>query len=337
MAARPLQPPSLAHPFGTDDLGRDMLARVVWGTRVSLLVGLASAAIATLVGTAVGGCAGYAGGFADRVLMRLTDAVLILPTFILILIVVAVFGAHIGTVILIIGLTSWPQTARVARAEFLTLREREFVLAAKSGGVPDGRIMAAHVLPNALPPIAVTATLRAGTGILTEASLGFLRRQRSQRHLLGPAAARRGTGDARGLVDGPIPGRRDLPHHPGPEHRRGLAGRRAARGTVGARTRPAARRRRRASEAGGTAVLGRIIARTSAAGLTWLGGRPTVFSAKEQGEVTPLRGMLGSVDEGQAMPEIIGENVDRLCTVEMRPQGMPRGKIHRLYEAARRK
>jgi peptide/nickel transport system permease protein len=174
MGARPLQPPSLAHAFGTDDLGRDMLARVVWGTRVSLLVGLASAAIATLLGTAIGACAGYAGGVTDRMLMRLTDAALILPTFILILIVVAVFGAHIATVILIIGLTSWPQTARVARAEFLTLRQREFVLAARSAGVSDPRIVTAHVLPNALPPIAVTATLRAGTGILTEASLGFL-------------------------------------------------------------------------------------------------------------------------------------------------------------------
>jgi peptide/nickel transport system permease protein len=174
MSFRPLQPPSSAHLFGTDDLGRDVFSRVLWGTRVSLLVGIASALIATVVGTIVGATAGFMGRWTDRVLMRMTDAVLILPTFVLILIVVAVFGAGIGVVILIIGLTSWPQTARVARAEFLSLREREFILAARSAGARDLRIMARHVLPNALPPIAVTATLRTGTAILTEASLGFL-------------------------------------------------------------------------------------------------------------------------------------------------------------------
>lgn len=174
MTARPLQSPSWTHLFGTDDLGRDVFARVVWGTRVSLSVGLASAAIATAIGTMVGALAGYAGGTLDRALMRITDASLVLPTFVLILIVVAIFGASVGLVILIIGLTSWPQTARVARAEFLTLREREFVLAARSSGASDARIVRVHLLPNALPPILVTATLRVGTAILTEASLGFL-------------------------------------------------------------------------------------------------------------------------------------------------------------------
>lgn len=174
MTARPLAAPSATHPFGTDDLGRDVLSRVVWGTRVSLLVGVAAALIATLIGTVIGGLSGFLGGWTDRALMRLTDAVLILPTFILILIIVAIFGATTGIVILIIGSTSWPQTARIARAEFLALREREFVLAARSSGVGDHRIMWRHILPNALPTIATTATLRAGTAILTESSLGFL-------------------------------------------------------------------------------------------------------------------------------------------------------------------
>lgn len=174
MAARPLRAPSAVHPFGTDDLGRDVLSRVVWGTRVSLVVAVAAALLATLVGTSVGALAGYFGGWTDRVLMRLTDAALILPTFILILIIVAIFGAKLTIVILIIGLTSWPQTARIARAEFLTLREREFVLAARGVGAGTRRLMWGHILPNALPPIATTTTLRAGTAILTEASLGFL-------------------------------------------------------------------------------------------------------------------------------------------------------------------
>jgi peptide/nickel transport system permease protein len=174
MAARPLQAPTLAHPFGTDDLGRDVFSRVIWGTRVSLAVGVASAAIAAAIGILVGGLAGYLGGLVDRALMRLTDASLVLPIFVLILIVVAIFGATVGIIVLIIGLTSWPQTARVTRAEFLTLRERDFVVAARSGGSSDARILWAHLLPNALPPIVVTATLRVGTAILTEASLGFL-------------------------------------------------------------------------------------------------------------------------------------------------------------------
>lgn len=174
LSGQPLQPPSLSHLFGTDDLGRDVLARVAWGARTSLLVGLAAAAIATLLGGAVGSLTGYVGGWVDRVLMRLTDAMLTLPTFLVILLVIAIFRANLGLVIAIIGLTSWPQTARVARAEFLTLRERDFVVAARATGVGDARVMWRHLFPNALPAVMATAALRVGTAILTEASLGFL-------------------------------------------------------------------------------------------------------------------------------------------------------------------
>jgi peptide/nickel transport system permease protein len=169
-----LSVPSSLHPMGTDHLGRDILSAVAWGLRVSLLVGFCSAVISVALGVAIGGPAGYFGGKLDNLLMRATDAFMVLPTFFLILIVVAVFGGSIGKLIAMIGITNWPPIARVVRAEFLSLREREFVLAAKAVGVGHLVIMFRHILPNALPVIIPTTSLRTAGAIITEASLSFL-------------------------------------------------------------------------------------------------------------------------------------------------------------------
>ena len=170
----PLQPPSARHWFGTDDLGRDVFAGVVHGGRVSLLVGLVAALTSGLVGTLVGGVAGYAGRVADDLLMRLTEAVQIVPRFFLALVVAALFGPSVATITLLLGLTFWPATARLLRAQVLSVRERDFVLAARALGVPGRRILLRHVLPNALPVAIVSTSLQVGSAILVEAGLSFL-------------------------------------------------------------------------------------------------------------------------------------------------------------------
>jgi peptide/nickel transport system permease protein len=169
-----LSVPSLSHPMGTDHLGRDVLSAGAWGIRISLLVGVSSALISLVVGICIGAPAGYFGGRLDGLLMRLTDAFMVLPTFFLILIVVAIFGGSVWKLIAMIGITNWPPIARVVRAEFLSLREREFVGAARAVGVGHLVIMARHILPNALPVVIPTASLRTAGAIITEASLSFL-------------------------------------------------------------------------------------------------------------------------------------------------------------------
>jgi peptide/nickel transport system permease protein len=169
-----LSVPSARHPMGTDHLGRDILSAGLWGLRVSLLVGVCSAVISLVVGISIGAPAGYFGGRLDNLLMRATDAFMVLPTFFLILIVVAVFGGSIWKLIAMIGITNWPPIARVVRAEFLSLREREFVRAAQAVGVGHLVIMSRHILPNALPVVIPTASLRTAGAIITEASLSFL-------------------------------------------------------------------------------------------------------------------------------------------------------------------
>jgi peptide/nickel transport system permease protein len=171
---RALQPSSLAHPLGTDELGRDVLARLVTGARVSLLVGLVATAVAIGIGLLVGALAGYAGGVVDAWLMRVTDAMMALPTFFLILAVMAVFGAQPATVMLVIGLTSWMQVARIVRGEVLRWRVAEFVEAARVLGAPDLRILRRHILPQVLPSLIVTATLGVAFAILTESALSYL-------------------------------------------------------------------------------------------------------------------------------------------------------------------
>ncbi len=163
-----LSVPSSLHLMGTDHLGRDILSAVAWGLRVSLLVGICSAVISVVLGIFIGGPAGYFGGKLDNLLMRATDAFMVLPTFFLILIVVAVFGGSIWKLITMIGMTNWPPVARVVRAEFLSLREREFVLAAKAVGVGPFMIMFRHILPNALPVVIPTTSLRTAGASLKE-------------------------------------------------------------------------------------------------------------------------------------------------------------------------
>jgi len=169
-----LEPPGLSHLFGTDDLGRDILSRVIYGSWVSLLVGFVAVGIATVIGIIVGASAGYYGGWVDTVIMRFVDTMLSIPTFFLILAVITFLDSSIWNIMAVIGLTSWMGVARLVRAEFLSLKEREFVLAARALGASDVRIIVRHILPNALSPVFVSAVLGVAGAILTESVLSFL-------------------------------------------------------------------------------------------------------------------------------------------------------------------
>lgn len=172
--ANRLQAPGLAYPLGTDDLGRDVLVRILYGARISLLVGFVAVGIATFIGILLGAMAGYYGRWVDAVIMRFVDIMLCFPTFFLILAVIAFLKPSIWNIMIIIGLTSWMGVARLVRAEFLSLRERDFVLAARAIGAKDARIIFRHILPNAISPVLVSATLGVAGAILTESALSFL-------------------------------------------------------------------------------------------------------------------------------------------------------------------
>lgn len=169
-----LSPPSKEHPFGTDELGRDLLSRIIWGSRVSLKVGFVAVGIAITIGTILGSIAGYYGGKIDAIVMRFVDIMLAFPTFFLILAVIAIVEPSISTIMIIIGLTGWMDVARLVRAEFLSLKERDFVLAARALGASDLRIIFRHILPNALSPVFVAATFGIAGAILIESGLSFL-------------------------------------------------------------------------------------------------------------------------------------------------------------------
>jgi peptide/nickel transport system permease protein len=182
MAER-FQPPSLAHPMGTDALGRDFMTRVLYGGRVSLSVGLLVVAITLLIGVSIGAIAGYTGGWIDSLLMRLTDAALALPAFLILILLSAILREielpfyernNVLSIALVIGLLSWMMFARLTRAAFLSLREMDYVSASQSLGAPSPRVIMTHILPNMIGLIVVEATLELGYAIIEESGLSFL-------------------------------------------------------------------------------------------------------------------------------------------------------------------
>ncbi len=182
---RAMAPPSTQFPMGTDDLGRDILARVLWGGRISLAVGLAAMVIAVVLGTAVGAVSGFFGGIADGLLMRVTDLFISMPQLPLLLLLIylfrdplrARFGPEVGIFLLIVGVIggfNWMSTARLVRAAFLSVKQKEFIEAARCIGAPTHRLILAHILPNVLSPVIVAATLGVGQAIIAESALSFL-------------------------------------------------------------------------------------------------------------------------------------------------------------------
>ncbi|MBI4253533.1 MAG: ABC transporter permease [Candidatus Rokubacteria bacterium] len=171
---RILEPPSRAHLLGTDQLGRDVLARMLYGSRVSLAVGFVSVGIAALIGIMLGAAAGYHGGTMDAAIMRLVDLMLVFPRFFLLLAVLAFLRPSIWTIMAVIGSTGWMGVARLVRAEFLALKEREFVVWSQAVGAGGFRIVWRHILPNAMAPVLVAMTLGIPAAILTESGLSFL-------------------------------------------------------------------------------------------------------------------------------------------------------------------
>jgi peptide/nickel transport system permease protein len=169
-----LAPPSHAHIFGTDELGRDVFTRMLYGAGISLKVGFVAVGIAVLIGAFLGAISGYYGGLVDIVIMRFVDIMLCFPSFFLILAVIAFMEPSIFNIMAVIGLTSWMGITRLVRAEFLSLKERDFVLAEKAIGASHTRIIFLHILPNAMAPVLVSATLGIAAAVLTESALSFL-------------------------------------------------------------------------------------------------------------------------------------------------------------------
>jgi peptide/nickel transport system permease protein len=183
-----LQGPSRDHPFGTDTIGRDILGRTIYGGQISIMIGITAMLVELLIGVTIGAAAGYFGGWLDSVLMRSTEAILVIPPIFLLLVMAKYFSSSIpdinlfgrtlsgsvGVIILIIGLTSWPYLARIVRSQFLSLKENEFILAARATGTPTSEIILRHILPNSIAPIVVAATLGVAAAISYEAYISFL-------------------------------------------------------------------------------------------------------------------------------------------------------------------
>ena len=183
-----LQPPSPEHPFGTDTIGRDILARTIYGGQISIIIGLTAMLVELFIGISIGALTGYFGGILDSLLMRLTEAVLVIPQIFLLLVMAKYFAQSIPNVefmgrtfsgsvlviILVIGVTSWPYLARIVRAQFLSIKENDFILAARATGTPIHEIIFRHILPNSIAPIIVSATLSVAAAITLEAYISFL-------------------------------------------------------------------------------------------------------------------------------------------------------------------
>src|SRR3989304_6139478 len=171
---RIIESPDFKHAFGTDDLGRDILSLIIWGSRISLSVGFVAVGISTLIGVILGALTGYYGGWVDLVIMRFVDIMLSIPTFFLLLAVIAFLEPGISNIMIVIGLTSWMGITRLVRAEFLSVKEREFIQSARAFGAGDMRIIFRHILPNSIAPVLVSAVLGVAGAILTESALSFL-------------------------------------------------------------------------------------------------------------------------------------------------------------------
>ncbi len=174
LTAGRLMSPSAAHWMGTDELGRDLLSRVLYGARISLLIGFLAVLIAITLGTAIGAIAGYAGGWPDAILMRTVDLFLSFPRLVLLITVVALFKPSIPLIVVVLGLTGWMGVSRLVRGQVLSVREREYVQAARALGYGPSRVLGRHILPNVMTPVIVAATLGIGNAILAEAALSFL-------------------------------------------------------------------------------------------------------------------------------------------------------------------
>lgn len=174
MDAMPFLPPSADHLLGTDNIGRDVFALMVHGTKVSLLFAFGAAGVSLVMGMVLGGIAGYYGGFIDDLISRLSDAFLIIPRLFLIIVIVALFGSQLWMVVVVIGATLWPANARIMRAQVMSLRERGFVQAARVAGGSDAAIIFGQIMPNSLGPVLANSVLQMAYAVLTEASLAFL-------------------------------------------------------------------------------------------------------------------------------------------------------------------
>lgn len=171
---RTREAPSLAHPFGFDDTGRDILSRMLYGTRVELLVALLASAVAVVIGVAVGAISGYFGGWADTILSRIVDTLMAFPIIALLIVLASVVGPSIPTTIFVLGATTWARYARVVRGDVLSLKKQEFIIAAQACGANSLRIIWRHILPNVLGPVIVLASLGVGIIIILESALSFL-------------------------------------------------------------------------------------------------------------------------------------------------------------------